>query len=75
MKQRRAEWYERRTRKKEEKEEEEAGNVHEDIVVQGGDVTSARSSKITETANPVRPKTSSRKEKDGGNNSRRIQGR
>ena len=55
-KQKRAEWYERRTREKEEKEEEEAGNVLEDIVVQGSDATSARSSKIMDTSKPVRPK-------------------
>ena len=43
-------------REKEEKEEEEADNIFEDLVVQGGDVSSARSSRIMETSNPVKPK-------------------
>ena len=54
--QRRVEWYERRTREKEEKEEEEANNILEDLVVQGDDVSSVRSSGIMETFSPVKPK-------------------
>ena len=44
-------------KEKEGKEEEEANNVLEDLVVQGGDVNSARSSRIYGiTSNPVKPK-------------------
>ena len=53
---RRVEQYEQRTREKEGKEEEEANNILEDLVVQGGDVSSVRSSRITETSNPVKLK-------------------
>ena len=56
---RRAERYEQRTREKEgkeEMEEKEADNVLEDLVVPGSDVSSARSSEITETSNLVKPK-------------------
>ena len=54
VRQKRVERYERRMKKKEVKE---ADNLPEDLAVQGGDVSSVRSSGIRETSKPVKLKS------------------